>query len=403
MRRLGPFAVYSNVFLVMLSLGVISPMLKDIQRDLGVSYGAIAWGVGAFAVARLLADLPAGIAAERYPRAIVLLAGSLAICGGSLVAAWSGDLQTFMLARAISGVGSAITSTVGLTVVLDAAAPEHRGRASARYHSALGAGAFVGPGFGGLLSTLGDWRLALAGAGIAALLSSGILLVVYRSRALEPARHEGITVTSERTAGGGWIRMVLLAAAPAYLAAFAIFFTRGAAAFTLIPLAGRDAAGLSALTLSIVLMASAGVTTLIGPSVGSLSDRLGRERLLVPGLLLMAGGTLCSVAAGEPRLFIGGVALASIAGATFSLPSSMIVDRVPAHARGRAIGLYRMVGDAALSLGPLVAGLVVDAAGFMVAGLAVAGVVVTIVVAGWAPRLIGARRALQEGASTLPG
>jgi len=182
MHRLGPFAVYSNVFLVMLSLGVISPMLKDIQRDLGVSYGAIAWGVGAFAIARLAADLPAGLAAERYPRALVLLVGSLAVCGGSLIAAWSNDLQTFMLARAISGIGSAITSTVGLTVILDAAAPEHRGRASARYHSALGAGAFVGPGFGGLLSTLGDWRLALAGAGVAALALDLPVAVVRKQR-----------------------------------------------------------------------------------------------------------------------------------------------------------------------------------------------------------------------------
>ena len=46
MRRLGPFAVYSSVFLVVLSLGVISPMLKDIQQDLGVSYGAAYWSTG---------------------------------------------------------------------------------------------------------------------------------------------------------------------------------------------------------------------------------------------------------------------------------------------------------------------------------------------------------------------
>ena len=396
MRRLGPFAVYSNVFLVMLSLGVISPMLKDIQHDLGVSYGAIAWGVGAFAVARLLADLPAGLAAERYPRALVLLVGSLAVCGGSLVAAWSGDLQTFILARVFSGIGSAITSTVGLTVILDAAAPDHRGRASARYHSALGAGAFVGPGFGGLLATLGDWRLALAGAGIAAFVSSVTLLLVYRSRALEPVAMDVPLRSPIEETRLGWIRPVLLAATPAYLAAFAIFFTRGAAAFTLIPLAGRDAAGLSAFTLSMVLMGSAGFTTLIGPWVGSLSERKGRERLLVPGLLVMAIGTLCSVATHGPLLFIGGVGIAAFAAATFSLPSSMIVDRVPAHLRGRAIGLYRVIGDAALSLGPLIAGIVVDASGFVAAGLVVSGIILVIVIAGWAPRVAGLRRAVAE-------
>ena len=287
-------------------------------------------------------------------------------------------------------------------MILDAAAPDHRGRASARYHSALGAGAFVGPGFGGLLATLGDWRLALAGAGIAAFVSSVTLLVVYRSRALEPVAMDVPLRSPIEETRFGWIRPVLLAATPAYLAAFAIFFTRGAAAFTLIPLAGRDEAHLSAAALSLVLMASAGFTTLIGPWVGSLSDRLGRERLLVPGLLVMAAGTLCSVAAHGPLLFMGGVAITAVAGATFSLPSSMIVDRVPPHLRGRAIGLYRFVGDAALSLGPLAAGLTVDAGGFVPAGLVVAGVVVAIVVAAWAPRLIRARRALGTG-SPLAG
>lgn len=383
-QRIGPFAVYSNIFLVMLSLGVLAPMLADIQRDLGVSYSMIAWGTGAFAIARLITDYPAGAAATRFPRTLVLIVGSVAVCAGSLVAAFATGIELFAAARAFSGVGSAITTTVGLTVVLDAAPAETRGRASALYHSALGAGAFFGPGFGGLVATLGGWRWAMGGAGIAALLSCVLLALVNAAHALPTRPAAAAEEATNESDDRRWVLDMLRIAAPAYIATFAIFYTRGAAQFTLIPLAGRDAVGLTALALSIVLMASAAVGTILGPFVGALSDRVGRERLLLGGLVAMAAGTVLATGSSVLAIFCTGIALTALAGTTFSLPASVIVDRVDPRRRGQAIGLYRVVGDAALSLGPLAVGLMVDRSGFGGAGLSVA-LVVALTLLAWRP------------------
>jgi predicted MFS family arabinose efflux permease len=392
LAKLAPLVVYSNIFLVMLGLGAIGPNLTDIRRDFDVSYGAISWGVSAFAFARLFTNLPAGVAAGRLPRVPLLMAGTLCVAAGGLTAAASNGLELFLVARALQGVGSSISTTVGLTIVLDGAAPERRGRASGTFHSALGGGALFGPGFGALLAEFGGWRAALVGTAVAASLSFALLALVLRHVTTAPAAVQ----RSPELAGAGGVRrpslrtLVVGTGLVAYAAAFAIFFVRGGIQQTLVPLMGREAIGLSVASLSLLLMASAALSTLLGPSVGGLSDRFGRERVLLPGLVLLAASTSLLTMANSAPLFITGVLLTSLAGTTFSIPSSMIVDAVDSSQRSAAIGVYRVVGDAAFTLAPFVSGFLVDGYGFAAAGCASTAVVVAALIMG--RKAAGARR-----------
>ena len=76
--------------------------------------------------------------------------------------------------------------------------------------------------------------------------------------------------------------------------------------------------------------------------------------VLLPGLVLLAASTSLLTMANSAPLFIAGVLLTSLAGTTFSIPSSMIVDAVDASRRSAAIGVYRVVGDAAFTLATFV-------------------------------------------------
>lgn len=382
-RRLTGIAVYSNIFLVMLGLGVVAPNLSDIRESFGVSYGAISWGVSAFAFARLVTNLPAGMAASRLPRVPLLIAGTIAVAAGSLAAALSPNLATFLVARAVSGVGSSISTTVGLTIVLDRATPSTRGRASGTFHSAIGGGAFFGPGFGGLLALSGGWRVALAGSAAAALVSAGLLAALLWLNA-EGQEAEGRADRAPVTGRAGLGLTALLASASgAYIAAFAIFFDRGAVQQTIVPLMGRDQFGLSAFALAVALMASAGFTSIAGPFVGALSDRHGRAPVLLPGLALLGVGVaLLAVAPGAPA-FLLALGIVSVAGTVNSVPSSIIVDSVDAERRGLAIGVYRVVGDLALTAAPIVTGAVANAAGFRVAAASTLPVIVLAVLLAW--------------------
>ncbi|MCC7365101.1 MAG: MFS transporter [Dehalococcoidia bacterium] len=379
--RFAPFAVYANIFLVMLGLGVIAPNLNDIRRDFGVSYGAISWGVSAFAFARLVTNLPAGIAAGKLPRLPLLMVGTLCVAAGSIVAAFSTSLPLFLVARAASGVGSSISTTVGLTIVLDAADPNRRGKASGSFHSALGGGALFGPGIGAILASIGGWRLALGGAAAGALLSFLLLLVVVR--AAKKARAAPVAAPPVADAPRlSPLALIFGAAFTAYIAAFAIFFVRGGVQQTVTPLMGRDEIGLSAMTLSVLLMANAGLSSLLGPYVGGLSDRFGRANVLVPGLAALAAGCVVIGLASSVPVFVAGMFITSIAGTTFSIPSSMIVDQVGAAQRSSAIGLYRVVGDAAFTVAPFASGFLMDQSGFFAAAAASSGMVVAALLAG---------------------
>lgn len=374
MSRVTAWAVYANIFLVMLGLGVIAPNLTDIRRDFDVSYAEISWGVSAFALARLVMNLPAGYAAGRLPRIPLLMAGTACVLVGSVIAAMSNGLPMFLAARAMSGLGSSIATTVGLTIVLDTAAPDRRGKASGLFHSAIGGGAFFGPGFGGLLAVLGGWRLALWGAGGAALLSLVFLAVVVRGSRRAAVEAPATVATSAPEPARMSIATMLKIASAAYMAAFAIFFIRGSVQQTLVPLMGREEIGLSAAVLSTLLMASAGFTSLVGPFAGSLSDRYGAPRLLMPGMALLCLGTLAVTLSTTPAFFIAGLAICSLAGTVNSIPSSVIVDTVGASQRSMAIGVYRMVGDVALTASPFLCGWLTDVQGFRAAGLLSAGV-----------------------------
>jgi len=95
---------------------------------------------------------------------------------------------------------------------------------------------------------------------------------------------------------------------------------------------------------------------------GNASDRWGRERVLVPGLLVYATllGSLPLVthlvALGLWSLAIG-VAAGSVAG----LPTVLVGDRVVPPLQGVAIGWLRTMTDTGHVLGPIIMGMVADA------------------------------------------
>jgi MFS family permease len=95
---------------------------------------------------------------------------------------------------------------------------------------------------------------------------------------------------------------------------------------------------------------------------GSVSDRWGRMRALIPGLLIYSGLLGCLPLLTHP-VAVGGWSLATGAAAGFvaALPTALIGDQVPAPLQGVAIGWLRMMTDSGQILGPLVMGVLADA------------------------------------------
>jgi EmrB/QacA subfamily drug resistance transporter len=99
--------------------------------------------------------------------------------------------------------------------------------------------------------------------------------------------------------------------------------------------------------------------TLLG--AGVLADRTGRRRTFAWGVVLFSGcSALCAFAGNGLMLDLARAAQGVGAAAIFSASLALLAHQFRGAARGRALGLWGAVTGAALAVGPLVGGLVVD-------------------------------------------
>lgn len=160
------------------------------------------------------------------------------------------------------------------------------------------------------------------------------------------------TGTGDRPA---WRSVVVWAGAPLIIGALNEF-----ALHVSVPVV-RDEFGLEVTQAGWMLIAFliADAAVLIG--AGRLGDRFGRRRIAVIGLgLVVVGSVTCALAPSFPLLLMGRVIEGVGVGAVFSGLLAIIVDAVPANSRGRAFGIWALIGAVAVLVSPVLGGLLAE-------------------------------------------
>ena len=160
----------------------------------------------------------------------------------------------------------------------------------------------------------------------------------------------------------------------------AIFFIDAASAST-IPIYPFFAKSLGASVALIgAIAASTGLTTvLLSIPLGSMSDRLGRKRIMLFGITCSALSALLYSLASEPlQLLPARVVLGVAMGSTFNIGFVYVTEIAPPGRRGLAQGLFLTSMGAGFTVGPLVGGMAAKAVGYSLAfylsaGMAVCG------------------------------
>ena len=362
---------------VVLAVGVASfmraPLLPEIGRDLKVGAADLALITTAFAIGRLLMDLPAGRLADRLPPGPALAGTGLGVAISAAILGTAQSLAQAMLGVFFLGVASSLTNTTGMTLFATSAPAARRGAAMAAFSMALMTGQTLGPAVGGLIAGIGGWRAAQA---VAAAIGIGVMIVCLTVRA---GRERPVEMRTEAADGEPVLsptQAAVLAAVP-----FAVFFTLGALPQTLLPVIGADDLALSASAIGLALGAG-GIIRFGGSALaGAISDRVSRKAALVPSLLIMAGAV--ALLAAEPTLatWLAAIALLSFASSGIAVAATIIADNVPAGTVGRRLGAFRFTGDFGLLAGPALTGVLYQHSGRPAAMLVTAGLLAAVAVA----------------------
>jgi MFS family permease len=250
------------------------------------------------------------------------------------------------------------------------AAPARRGASMAYFVTALMTGQMVGPALGGAIASLTGWRPAI---GVAAAIGLGVAAACgawWRSSGgrLQAGSTSGTAAGPDAPApppGGFATRpeLAALAAAP-----FATFFGMAGLTQTLVPLIGDGELGLSASAVGLAVGLGAAVRFFGAWTAGVASDRLSRKVVLVPSLVTMAGGAAVLALPPTTLSWGIGIGLVALGSSGISVAAAAVADRVPHDRLGHELGVFRLLGDLGLLVGPALTGFAYGAAGPGLAG-----------------------------------
>ena len=341
------------VFAITVATHVRVPLLTEMGRELDMGPAALGAFVAAFALGRILTDVPAGRLTDHRPVRQMLAVGAVLASVGGLIAGLAPVVVIAFVGAFVLGMGSAWTNTTGIAAFADTPR-ERRGVAMSGFAAALLVGQAVGPTLGGLTATWWDWRVAfLIGAVLAALVAA---VLAWPRRVKTTIETSGLGETDGTPVG----RVVLVAL---YLLP-AVQFAIGAALIqTLVPIVGDGELGLTVGTIGAAI-GVAGLLRLGAALVtGRISDNISRRWALFPGLGLQVAALVTFALFDSLEAWWVAIVLSSLGSSAVNVGATVLADLSEGGPLGRRLGMFRVSGDIALFIAPLVVGVLYQASG----------------------------------------
>jgi multidrug resistance protein len=371
-------ALCALILVNQLGFGIITPVLPGYARSFGLDASAVGLVIGIYGFARFLANVPAGQLAERRGRRPVLIVGTIITSVASALIAMADSLPQLLAFRLLSGLGAATVLTGGQIMAGDIASPEQRGRMMSTYQGFFLVGVGLGPTPGGILADAFGLRAPFVAYAVFSSLACAVALTLIRET--RPAVGVPARVDGERGGRSSTTLRGALLGAPFVLIAIVSwvqFFARTGAIFTLVPLLGREHAGLTASQIGFAFTAVNVLTIAMLYPSGIFADRFGRKLTIAPSTIV--AGLALALWAGSSdfsSFLLAALVWGVGSGICGPAPAAYLADLAPADLRGRIFGAFRSVSDSGYIVGPLLLGLLTDAYGYTLPLLLTGGMIV---------------------------
>jgi MFS family permease len=341
------------------------------ETDFGLaSSAAVLSFIVAFGLAKSFTNLAAGLGAERLGRRHLLIVGWTMALPVPLLIAVAPSWAWVVAANALLGINQGLAWSMTIVMKIDLVGPKRRG---------LALGLNEAAGYGGVAAAaaLSGWLAAdfaprdvvVAGAALITIVALTTSVAFVRDTAghvrLEQERHHEGGERPPRLAqvfpDATYRNPSLRACSQAGL----VNNLNDALAWGIVPLY-LAANGASAAQVGLVAALYPGVWGVGQILAGQWSDNVGREPLIVAGMVVQAAA-LALLAASEAAVGLAAVAAVGLGiGTALVYPTliAAISDAVSPIARAPTVGVYRFWRDMGYVVGGLLAGVAADALGY---------------------------------------
>jgi MFS family permease len=359
------------MFCTVSATNIMTPLLPEIRDDFGVSITTAGLIVGAFGLARLIVDLPAGFLATRVPPFRLSALAAVLLVISSIVGLGAGSVEVLIAARIGSGVGVAILATVILAALSGTATDADRGKVMSLYPMANNVGIALYPLFGGVLGAVAGWRATFAVTAVLALVAAAILLPMLGRVELRRRSSRAGGAPDPRVLHGRPRTVALLVTNGGVVANM---IHRHGVRNTILPLYAASVLGLGGVSIATAIAAMALTGFLVMAPGGMLSDRIGRRRVIAMGLAAVAVGDLVFLLTGDYLSFLLVAAAIGCGDFFSSSQTALLSEIVPPEQRTMALSGYRFSSDLGALIGPVLLAFVMDHLGVQAAIVVAAGV-----------------------------
>jgi MFS family permease len=356
----------SRSFALLCTIGVLCfisynmvrmPVLALFAESLGAGPERIGVIVSVSTLTGVFLKLPSGALSDIYGRRMLLRVGVIAFGVPPFFYPFISDLNVLTLLRLFHGLATAIFAPSALATVAELYR-ERRGAALGTYTACTQSGALLGPFIGGYLAFAYGFSSAFVTAG----LFGCAAIVMFYSLHLSPPpprlHDKGLaSVWSEMWKGFSIVarnRKVLVTSSTD-----AAKMIANGALMAFLPLYGISV-GLNAGEVGLLFTVQSLTSFISKPIMGRVSDRMGRQPLIMLGLVICAA-TFVSI----PHVSELALLLVLSAGFGFgeavvsSSSSAFVADSSEFKTLGAGMGMQGTIGDIGHASGPLLAGVLI--------------------------------------------
>ncbi|TQM02175.1 MFS transporter [Pseudonocardia kunmingensis] len=373
------WVLVGSAFLIAIGYGLVAPTLPVFVRSFDVGITAASLVVSIFALVRLLFAPMSGRIVARFGEVPAFVVGLSVVAVSTGACAFAAEYWQLLVLRGLGGVGSTMFTVSALSLLIRLAPVRMRGRATGLWATGFLLGNIVGPLVGGGLTavSLRAPFLVYAAALVVVVAVAGPLL---RGRTGGTAEADAAAEPPARFRGA--------LGHPTYRAALVASFANGWAVFgvrvALVPLFVVEAMGQpdSWAGIALAVFAAGNAATLM--IAGPLADRRGRRPPTLVGLAVSAVATGVLGFLTDPLLFLAASLVAGMGSGLVNPPmNAAVADVIGSRARGGTVlAGFQMSADLGAIIGPVLAGVLAETAGYP-AAFAVTGAVALVALGFW--------------------